>query len=95
MAQTSLDFFVFAILDFFLRPVFNFPGKVPIVARVAFETFLCTSASMGGRGGWRIIDGQNKSRLFLFAILDFFSDTRFLCPWKIVNPCRLGLRLTG
>ena len=64
MAKTSLDFLLFAILDVFLRPVFNFPGKVPIVARVAFETFLCTSASMGGRGGWRIIDGQNKSRLF-------------------------------
>ena len=65
MAKTTLDLFLFAILDFFLTPVFNFLGKLPTVARVAFETFLCTSASMGGRGGWRISDGQNKSRLFV------------------------------
>ena len=47
------------------------------------------------RSGWRIIDGQNRSRFVVFAILDFFSDTRFQFPWEIVNPCRLGLRLTG
>ena len=72
MAKTSLDFFCLPFWMFYLRPVFNFPGKVHIVARVAFETFLCTSASMGGRGGWRIIDGKNKSRFCVVVCRSVF-----------------------
>ena len=43
----------------------------------------------------RMIDGQNKSRLFCVRHPGLFSDTRFQFSWEIVNPCRLGLRLTG
>ena len=55
----------------------------PTAPRVAYETLLCTSASMGGRGGCRIIDG-------LCAILDFFSDTRFQFLWEIVTVARVA-----
>ena len=83
-------FFSLPFWTFFLRPVLNSRGKVSIVARVAFEIFLCTSASMGGRGGCRIIDGQNKSRLVLFAILDVFLTLVFNYPGKLSTHVGLG-----